>query len=179
MVVDISKSDSENVYFNNSEYHAIEPIIVITRSIPKKLPSRVNASVESGYFICMDSENSEIEIDGETSKVQVLGMTKVLGETVVEDDGSFYLELIADRPVRKPGFSRQGSFGRVVGSGYRTRRPRVAGENRRVSDEITHRTARNPDLESRGGDAIQSPGQIIRDSQVHRVIARGRGAHAA
>ncbi|MCK5279305.1 MAG: hypothetical protein KAK04_12215, partial [Cyclobacteriaceae bacterium] len=100
MIVDISKSDSENFYFNNSEYHAIEPIIVMLRSIPKKLPSRVNASVESGYFICMDSENSEIEIDGETSKVQVLGMTKVLGETAVEDDGSFYLELIADRPVR-------------------------------------------------------------------------------
>ena len=100
MVVGISKSDSENFYFNNSEYHSIEPIIVIPRSIPKKLPSRVNASVESGYFICMDSENSEIEIDGETFKVQVLGMTKVLGETVVEDDGSFYLELIADRPVR-------------------------------------------------------------------------------
>ena len=111
-IIDPSNPGTQTFYFNNSEYHLIEPVIVMSRSVPKKLPSTVNMERESGYFICMDTDQSEINIGEESSvKVQVLGVDKVLGEAPVEEDGSFYLEIGADQPIR---FQTLNEAGEVV-----------------------------------------------------------------
>jgi hypothetical protein len=90
-------------YFNEAEYHAIEPVVIHQRPIPRNLPTRVNTEKETGYFVCMDANESEMAPAaeaGEASKIQVLGLNNMIGETEVAEDGSFYLELKADQPVR-------------------------------------------------------------------------------
>lgn len=111
-IIDPSNPGAQTFYFNNSEYHLVEPVIVMLRPVPKKLPSTVNMDRESGYFICMDTDRSEINIGDETSaRVQVLGMDKILGEAPVEEDGSFYLKVGADQPIR---FQTLNDAGEIV-----------------------------------------------------------------
>lgn len=108
-IVQKSVNGSDRFYYNNSEYHLIEPVVIRRRNMPRKLPTLVNLEKESGYFICMNADQSEIEVEpGKTSKIQVLGFDKVLGEADVDEDGSFYLELKADEPVRFQTLSFSG-----------------------------------------------------------------------
>jgi hypothetical protein len=111
-IVKESGIETEVFYYNNSEYHLIEPVVVRPRNIPRKLPTLVNLDHDSGYFICMNADQSDIEVEaGTTSKIQVLGIDAILGEAAVDNDGSFYLELKADEPVR---FQTLNSSGEVL-----------------------------------------------------------------
>ena len=105
----LSDPESNGFYFNDAAYHAVEPVVVMHRPVPRKLPTTVNMDKESGYFFCMDADRSDIEIAfGASSKIQVLGMDNVLGETTVEEDGSFYLEIKADQPIRFQTLNEEG-----------------------------------------------------------------------
>jgi hypothetical protein len=95
-------------YFNDSEYHAVEPVVIKQRPSPRNLPTGVNSEKETGYFVCIDANDSEIELDVEAAKIQVLGLNAMIGETEVEDDGSFYLELTADQPIRFQTLNESG-----------------------------------------------------------------------
>lgn len=109
-VIDVSNPKTHLLYFNNSEYHAVEAVLVIQRLVPKKLPSTVNMERNSGYFVCMDVNRSDINIEGSASKIQVLGIDKILGETKVEEDGSFYLEIGADQAIRFQALNETGEL---------------------------------------------------------------------
>jgi hypothetical protein len=103
--------NEDGFYFNDSEYHAVEPIVIKQRPMARNLPTRVNTEKETGYFVCMDANESETELDvedGEATKIQVLGLDEMIGETEVEEDGSFYLELKADQPVRFQTLNESG-----------------------------------------------------------------------
>jgi hypothetical protein len=65
---------------------------------------------ESGYFFCINSDRSMDIAFGTSSKIQVLGMDKVLGETTIEEDGSFYLEIEADQSVRFQTLNEEGEI---------------------------------------------------------------------
>jgi hypothetical protein len=111
-IIQTDATDKSTFFYNNSEYHLIEPVVVRLRTIPRKLPTLVNLDHDSGYFICMNADQSDIQVEaGKTSKIQVLGFNAVLGETEVDEDGSFYLELKADEPVR---FQTLNSTGEVL-----------------------------------------------------------------
>ena len=56
----------------------------------------------------MNTDASDIEAAGKTAKVQVLGMKEILGEAPVEEDGSFYLEVEPDRPIRFQTINEKG-----------------------------------------------------------------------
>jgi len=92
--------------YQNEDYHLIEPVIVQSRAVPMKLPSIVDMSKEKGTLLCHNVEESTIPVEGKTledfktRKVQVLGINGLLGEVPVEADGSFYVEVEADVPVR-------------------------------------------------------------------------------
>ncbi len=108
-IVDLPEINKNNFYFNDASYHAVEPVIVMQRPVPKKLPSTVNLDKNSGTFVSMDADRSDIKIaHGVTSKIQVLGLDGIIGETAVEKDGSFYLEVGADQPVRFQTISAEG-----------------------------------------------------------------------
>ena len=100
----------EDFYYNDSEYHIIEAVVVIERVVPRKLPSRVNPEMNSGFLFSMNADASDIDVNGKTSMVQVLGMYDTIGATAVEEDGSFYLELTADQPVRFQTLDESGSI---------------------------------------------------------------------
>lgn len=99
-VINGENLQQEKFYYNDSEYHLTEAIRVKSRKVPPKLPTRVNPELNSGYVMSMNSDASDIMADGKTAKIRVLGMSNVLGEAPVAEDGSFYLELEADRPFR-------------------------------------------------------------------------------
>lgn len=99
-VVGLENPTQQDFFYNDSEHHCIEAVVVKERSVPRNLPSRVNPELSSGFFFSMNANASDIEVDGKTAMVQVLGMNDIIGEAPVEEDGSFYLELAADRPVR-------------------------------------------------------------------------------
>lgn len=100
-----SKKVTEEIYLND-EYHLIEPVIIRKRERPMRLPSIVDLTKEKGTLLCHNTDLSTIPVNGETDeevktdKVQVLGMDGLMGEVSVEKDGSFYIEIDADIPVR-------------------------------------------------------------------------------
>ena len=58
----------------------------------------------STFDIDFDNEN------GQTSKVQIIGLDNMIGETEVAEDGSFYLEITADQPVRFQTVNENGEI---------------------------------------------------------------------
>ena len=103
---DLNNGKIKNTIFSDNEYHAIEPQLVENKIIPKELPSIVNLQDSTGLMICLNVHQSNLKIDdpnivkSETKIIQILGIDKVLDEITPEKDGSFYIELDSDIPVR-------------------------------------------------------------------------------
>jgi len=109
---DLSKQELTKVIYTNPEYHVIEPVLMSERQIPMKLPAIVDESKDKGRLLClnvdlsMDAPGSD---DGKkTAKVQIFGLDEMIGEVPVEEDGSFYIEIDADTPVRFQTVDAQG-----------------------------------------------------------------------
>jgi len=111
----LNKDDLHKDLFSHIDpnLHLLEATIISRQELPRKLPSRVNTDLETGYFVCMDVNASEIEVEpgnDKTMKVQVLGMDQMIGEAEVAEDGSFYLELKADQAVRFQTVNESGEI---------------------------------------------------------------------
>lgn len=99
------ESKIRNVIYKDQRYHAIEPIFAGQRDMPKNLPSIVNEEAETGLLICMNAnqfrpENNRANQQSKTLRIRVSGINSMLGEVPLEEDGSFYLEVKADMPIR-------------------------------------------------------------------------------
>jgi len=102
----------QDFYFDGADFNALEPVLIKNRELPRKLPSRIDSEKETGYFVCMNADKSEMTphfVNGQTVRVQVLGIQEILGETDVAEDGSFYLELEADEPIRFQTLDNNGA----------------------------------------------------------------------
>ncbi len=104
-LVDSQTGEIKDQVKSSDRYHLIEPVLTRNRQTPLKLPAIVDMTKGKGTFLCHDSGLSTIAInnedkDKETYKVQVYGLDEMLGEVPVEEDGSFYVEVDADIPVR-------------------------------------------------------------------------------
>lgn len=89
----------------DDRYHIVEPVLIERRRLPRKLPITVDESKEKGTLLCHDADLSVLSMDNEaegkaTKRVQVFGLEGLVGELPVADDGSFYIEVEADTPVR-------------------------------------------------------------------------------
>jgi hypothetical protein len=108
-----SREIDKNVYVND-EFHIIEPVIRHERKNPLKLPAIVNESKKKGTILCLNTDLSIIPVsnsennEGQTELVQVFGLEGMLGEVRVEKDGSFYIEIDTDKPVRFQTVNSQG-----------------------------------------------------------------------
>jgi len=97
-------------------HHLIEPVVVRQREVPMKLPSNVDMDKEKGTLLCHNADDSSIPVEGRMEKesktvaVQVLGEEGLLGEVPVEADGSFYIEIDADTPVRFQTLNETGEI---------------------------------------------------------------------
>jgi hypothetical protein len=113
---DPEKLALSEVKYNHPDYHIIEPVLLSERQVPMKLPEIVDESKEKGRLLCMNTDLSMDDIESgendsrKTAKVQIYDMEKMIGEVPVEADGSFYIEIDADTPVRFQTVDAQGEI---------------------------------------------------------------------
>ena len=85
--------------------NAVEPVFVAPRVPPREFPSALVPARTTGNLLCLDVKEARPLIDGKIHSVRVYtrddgGSSRVLGQTSVASDGSFYVEVPADRPLR-------------------------------------------------------------------------------
>lgn len=97
--------------------NAIEPVVVAPRTAPKRFPSALVTTRTAGTLLCLNSRVSRTPIpaSADIRRVRVytrnsLGAPAVLGETGVEDDGSFFIQVPADKPLRLELLDRAGGI---------------------------------------------------------------------
>lgn len=114
---DPEKRSVDNAIYSNKDFDILEVIAVETHERPKKLPSEVDKGVKTGLILCQNINVSEAQSSVNTSalakayKIQVIGKDSTLGVVQVEQDGSFYLKVIADTPFR---IQTVDDFGKVL-----------------------------------------------------------------
>jgi hypothetical protein len=84
---------------------AVQPVIVGSRVPPKEFPSALVPSRTTGNLLCLDVRASRNPITEEVATVQIYtrgaaGASVLLGRQKLAGDGSFYVEVPADRPLR-------------------------------------------------------------------------------
>ncbi|MFQ5641776.1 MAG: hypothetical protein ACE5IR_27690, partial [bacterium] len=95
-------------------YHAVEPVLAMAHSRPKSFVSLVDKQKKSATVYCLNANLSDLPVVNATAggkRVRVSGMSGTLGEAPLEEDGSFYIEVPADTPLR---FSTIGENGEIV-----------------------------------------------------------------
>lgn len=98
----VEPDGSNEVLFEEEGFHSVEPVAVRTKRVPKKLPSSISDEPGSGILISQDVNHSQIGLKGdpETKYVRIEGVGTTLNEINVAEDGSFYLRVQSDMPVR-------------------------------------------------------------------------------
>ena len=91
---------------SSQDFDAAEIVAFEHNEQPRKLPSEVDMGVKTGLILCQDinfhgfQPSGEVSDMSKASKIRIIGRDSVLGEVDVENDGSFYLKVIADTPFR-------------------------------------------------------------------------------
>jgi hypothetical protein len=85
--------------------NAVEPVVVSARVPPREFPSGLVATRTSGNLLCLDVRESKTRVSGEIRSVRIYtqdekGGAQLLGQTTPATDGSFYVEVPANRPIR-------------------------------------------------------------------------------
>jgi hypothetical protein len=88
--------------YEDKEYNSIEPVFVTSRVKPRDLPTEISVDKTTGLVMCLNADHSRNASlkEGKTAKIQVLGLKGLISEVPVAEDGSFYIDLTADSPVR-------------------------------------------------------------------------------
>ena len=107
---DLNTASYGRLIYSDPNFPSIEAVPVVARAAPKWFRSLVQPAAKAGRLICLDSYLSGDEpgerIDGKIAQVRVLALAsggkeeKSLGEAPVESDGSFYVAVPPDQPVR-------------------------------------------------------------------------------
>ncbi|PKP29151.1 MAG: hypothetical protein CVU01_01430 [Bacteroidetes bacterium HGW-Bacteroidetes-18] len=118
--------DAENrmlgkAIYKNKNYNVLEVVAVEKHEMPKKLPSEVDLGVKTGLLICQDINFTKKSVDSATStskavKIEVMGIDASLGTVDAEEDGSFYLKILADTPFRIKTLNQSGEIVNGPGS---------------------------------------------------------------
>jgi len=118
---DVARGRTSEALFADPGFSSLDAVPVASRTPPRWYWSVLNPQLKVGYFVCLDSRLSLDAAGGRFSsgivKVRVLtldaasGSERVLGEAPVESDGSFYIAVPPDQPVR---FETFGAGGKMV-----------------------------------------------------------------
>lgn len=119
--------DTENkmlgqTIYKDVNYNVLEAVAVEKHERPKKLPSEVDLDVKTGLLLCQDINFTEIKSTDKASstskaiKIEVIGIDASLGTVDVEEDGSFYLKVLADIPFRIKTIDQSGEVVNGPGS---------------------------------------------------------------
>jgi hypothetical protein len=83
---------------------------------PRILPTVVDPEKSTGLIMCQDIHHSVLPVhdfvtgDQVASKIEILGIDGIIGEAAVKEDGSFYLSMDADIPVRIQTVNNKGEI---------------------------------------------------------------------
>jgi hypothetical protein len=116
---DWTKSSGQRVELNpGAPGNAVEPVVVASRVPPRDFPSARVPTRTNGNLLCLNAHESKAPIAGDIATVRVFtedaaGASVLLGQTVVESDGSFYVQVPADRPLRMELVGRSGAVTRA------------------------------------------------------------------
>jgi hypothetical protein len=109
-ILDLETSAFGERIYGEPGVSSIQAVPVASRSVPKRFWSLVNPEAKAGHFICLNGYRSADDPQGHFSTpiaaVRVLaldptaGQEQVLGDAPVEKDGSFFVAVPADEPVR-------------------------------------------------------------------------------
>jgi hypothetical protein len=113
---DPERLELSELKYGHPDYHIIEPVLVSVRQVPMKLPEIVDESKEKGRLLCLNADlsmhntGSLPDVGKKTARVQIYDLEKMIGEVPVEKDGSFFIEIDADTPVRFQTVDAQGEI---------------------------------------------------------------------
>jgi len=106
--------------FADPQLSSIQPLPVLPHDVPKHYWSTLDPESSSGYFISLNSYLSgdapRGRVDKTIANVRVLTLNAVdgrehtLGEAPVESDGSFYVRVPANSPIRFILLDKKGEF---------------------------------------------------------------------
>ncbi|MGD0920281.1 MAG: hypothetical protein ABSA70_00785 [Terriglobia bacterium] len=118
---DFASGQYGELIYRDPKLSSVQAVPVAAHPVPRWYWSTLNPKADAGYFICLDSRLSadvpQGRISAPVARVRVLmlepatNQEHALGEAPVEKDGSFYLAVPPDRPVR---FELLDESGRVV-----------------------------------------------------------------
>ena len=101
--------------YDDPEMSDIDPVPVYARPVPKTMRSVVKPGKATGRIYCVSAFNSDLPYDhsavkyvrviaarqqGLTMNANASFRTRILGQVPLEEDGSFYVEVPADTPLR-------------------------------------------------------------------------------
>jgi len=118
---DLEHGKFQEPIYKDSELSSVEAVPVAAHLAPRWYWSTLNPEAKVGYFICLDASMSADAAKGRLSPLptamRVLALDPAtqkaisLGQAPVEQDGSFYIAVPPDRPVR---FELLNAEGKVV-----------------------------------------------------------------
>ena len=127
----------EEVIYKDPKLSSVQAVPVAAHAVPRWYWSTLNPEAKSGYFICLDAYHSADEPTGRIAafitKVRVLtlddssGQERSLGEAPVEKDGSFYVAVPPDKPMRFELLDERGAVIRAQQSWIWSRRGEERG----------------------------------------------------
>ncbi len=103
--------------FSDKDFNCIEPVVITDHQRPKDLPTELSKDKHSGLLMCMNSDYSTLPVnassgpDQKAKSVRILGLNGLIKEIPVAEDGSFYVNISSDIPVR---FETVNSEGRIL-----------------------------------------------------------------
>jgi hypothetical protein len=134
------ESDSgrlDKIIYKDPKLSSVQAVPVAAHATPRWYWSTLNPEAKSGYFICLDAYHSVDEPTGRIAasitKVRVLtldvasGQERSLGEAPVEKDGSFYVAVPPDKPMRFELLDEKGAIIRIQQSWIWSRRGEERG----------------------------------------------------
>jgi hypothetical protein len=101
------------VLVEDAKAGAIQPVVLAARQAPPRHPTGLHPRAGAN-LLCLNAYETPLEIaEGSVATVRVYGADRagrpsLLGETAVEGDGSFYVQVPGERPVRIELAGRDG-----------------------------------------------------------------------
>lgn len=119
---------------DTAEWHEVEAVPLVGRVAPRGRPSIIDPSVPNGALVCYDTQRTDgrigpaetapraVTVSIHSRGVMATGEHEILlGRLPVEPDGSFFVEVPADTPLRVVSFDEQGA--QIAASGWFWVRP--------------------------------------------------------
>jgi len=97
-----------------ADRNEVEPIVVAPRTVPRRFPSALLATRTAGNLLCLNVATSRDAIHGSAIRAiraytqDAGGRPALLGTQTVEKDGSFFIQVPGDKPLRLEAIDAAG-----------------------------------------------------------------------